>query len=159
MMKKTMLLTLLLGTFLLTGCGSRQEGVSKEEKQVRQKENTPVVHVQVKKIYDDQGNLIGMDSVYVWSYSNVKGDTVTIDPDSLMALFRPFTAGILPDSLAVPSMPFFLEDSLFMHDFFRDDYFFGRFGNDYVGLERMFHELDSLKERFLKAHFPELYLP
>ncbi len=157
-MKRLLNAGVLLFALLVAGCSGNGKK-EKTEDLSKGKTIQPVVQVKVKKIYDDQGNLIGMDSLYVWSYSNTEGDTTLIDPDSLLAIFRPLTTGVLPDSLIGPADPFFAVDSLFFHDFFREDYFFDRFHSEFSGMERILHELDSIKKTFLQGQYPGLFLP
>ena len=156
-MKRTMIILGILA-FLLAGCNgkggeSRNNGKTGSDTLAQVQ---PVVHIRVKKIYDDQGNLIGKDSVYVWSFSNVRGDTLSVLPDSLMHMFMPFTLHNFPDSLQGLMSSFFHEDSLFYRDFFNEDYFFDRFNKDLGPMTDILRQMDSLKKSFLKEYFPSV---
>ncbi len=153
------ILFVLLIPFLLTGCGNAQSTEKQQKKEEKTKaENAvkPKVDIKVNKVFDDKGNLIGYDSTYVWSYSNIQGDSVTVDADTVFSEFKP----LFDEQFKGFAMPGFnnlmFNDSTFYHDFFTPDYFYDRWQQSLKESERMFREMDSLKNMFFKKNYPGL---
>ncbi|MEH6769070.1 hypothetical protein [Maribacter arcticus] len=110
----------------------------------------------VNKEYDELGNLIKYDSVYSYSYTNVKGDSLNVNLDSIMGSFRKYFKESAPfewkdDFLFSPE-----NDSLFMSDFFRDDYFFNQWERQPIEIEELMQKMDSTRNAFLKRFHPGL---
>jgi len=157
------MLFLMLMPFLLIGCSNAQS-TNKGEKagknmQAGESANKPKVEIKVNKVYDDNGNLVGYDSTYVWSYSNVEGDSVFVNPDTLMFEFRPYFYEHFPDFKLPESEDIFFNDSAFYQDFFMPDYFYERWQQSLRESDRVFREMDSLKNIFFKEHYPGLQKP
>lgn len=154
-MKK--LIYILFALFFI-GCNSQdkkkqkaQESNNKEEQTVKPKETWDV-----NKEYDAFGNLIKYDSIYSYSYSNIKGDSLKVNLDSIMDSFRGYfdknTSFRQRDNFS-----FFPEnDSLFMNDFFKEDYFFKNWKNQHSELDEMIKRMDSSRNAFLKRFHPGL---
>lgn len=53
------------------------------------------------------------------------------------------------------SMICFFEDSLLKYDFYKNDFFHERFMNNMQQMERLFWEMDSIKNKFFMEQFPE----
>ncbi len=145
--------------FLMVSCNAQtNKGNDVTEKPQNKKEltaNQPKVDIKVNKIYDENGNLIGYDSSYVWSYTNEYGDSVNINPDSVLLQFKPIIGSNFPDFMQNYDKEFF-GDSLFYHDFIAPDYFMERWEKEMSRMSRMMQEMDSLKEQFFKEHYPGL---
>ena len=153
-MKKVLILLLVLN---IVGCNSQE----KETKQATDdKKDTTIVKPKetwdVKKEYDEFGNLIKYDSTYSWSYSNVKGDSIQVNLDSIMDSFKGYFDKNIPFKWQHDFSYFPENDSLFMNDFFKEDYFFETWQNQYSELGKMIKRMDSSRNAFLKRYHPGL---
>lgn len=117
-------------------------------------QNQPHVNIKVNKKYDDNGNLIAEDSSYVWTYSNIQGDSLTIPVDSLWNRFQPFFNEQLPSLFRQHFNDRMKNDSTLFPGFFNDDYFFKQWENNSFDMNKMFHRMDSLKNEFFKQNYP-----
>jgi len=156
-MKK--LILLLVIPFLMVSCNAQtsSDGNVTENRQTKKElnANQPKVDIKVNKVYDENGNLIGYDSTYVWSYTNEYGDSVMVNPDSVLNQFKPVIGSNFPEFFKDYDQEFF-GDSLFYYDFMAPDYFMNRWEEEMSRMSRMMREMDSLKELFLKQHYPAL---
>lgn len=118
--------------------------------------NKPQVHINVKKVYDKNGNIIRYDSTYEWTYSNHSGKS-NINLDSLMGQFVPFFRENLPDSLSrvFGNPDFNLNDSAMMLNFFNNAHFFGRWQKEIFDMKHEMQAMDSLRMEFLKRYMHE----
>ena len=155
-MKK--MLFILLVPFLVASCSAQNEKTTNEKENLssEQKSTEPKVDVKVNKVYDENGNLISYDSTYVWSYTNTFGDSVDVNIDSVMSQFKPMIGSHFPGFLNDNYNDYFFGDSLFYHDFLSPDYFFDRWEQERIRMNRMMREMDSLKELFFREQYPEL---
>lgn len=128
-----------------------QEPVKKEQDTIKPKESWDV-----KKEYDEFGNLIKYDSIYSYSYSNIKGDSIKVNLDSIMNSFRGYFEEISPFRMKDRFSYFPQNDSLFMNDFFREDYFFSQWKQHPLDVEKMIRQMDSTRNLFLKRFHPGL---
>ena len=119
----------------------------------------PKVDVKVNKKYDDNGNLVGYDSTYSWSYSTIQGDTVNIDADSAFSQFKPLFDTHFPNFSPNLYDDFFGLDSSFYQDFMSPLYFHDRWQKALMQQEKTFREMDSLKNAFFNEHYPGLARP
>ncbi len=158
-MKKIMYFPAFILLIFITGCQSSGQKKNDKARADSLKEPQPIVNIKVNKVYDDNGNLVRMDSSYVWSYSNIKGDTTVVNADSLLGKFKPFFFSSFPDSLDSKLEHFFPADSLFYHNFFNHDYFFDRFDSQFREMEKMLHRMDSLKRSFINKNLPDFPEP
>lgn len=150
-------LTTLLLMFIIMGCNC-------QEKEKKQKENKiqedsilkPVEKWDVQKEYDEFGNLIKYDSVYSWSYSNIKGDLLRVNLDSIMDSFKGYFDKNIPFKWHEDFAYFPEKDSLFMNDFFKQDYFFRNWQMQHSEIEEMIKKMDSSRNAFLKNYYPGL---
>lgn len=144
---------MLIMTFL--GCISQQ----KEDKEIQENQETkkePLERSEVHREYDEFGNLIKYDSIYMWSYSNKEGDSIEINLDSIMDSFRFHFENISPLWGRDHFRYFPKQDSLFMHDFFEEDYYFRHWKNNQDDLENMMRKMDSMRNKYLKEMHPGL---
>ncbi|NHF59621.1 hypothetical protein FK220_009735 [Flavobacteriaceae bacterium TP-CH-4] len=152
-MKRIMFMVLIL---LFAGCKGQEE--SELEKAEVKKDSTEIPEGQweVKKEYDEFGNLIRYDSIYSYSYSNPNGESLKINLDSIMDSFRSYFDQEAPLSRNgfFPSFP--RKDSLFMKDFFEEDYFFKNWERHHSDMEGIIKQMDSLRNAFLKKYHPGL---
>ena len=153
-MKKIVTLMIIL---VITGCNS-QEKKKEQEKNEEKKITTikPKEKWDVKRAYDEYGNLIKYDSVYSWSYSNVKGDSIQVNLDSIMDLFKGY---FVKDRTFEWNDDFYYfpkNDSLFKRDFFSDDYFFRNWQYQLNEFESIIKQMDSSRNAFLRKFHPGL---
>lgn len=146
--------------FALTFIGCNGQEKKKQETQETDKKEQETIKPKeawdVMKEYDEFGNLIKYDSIYSYSYSNVNGNSIKVNLDSIMDAFEGYF-----DKNATfnwqNDFSFFPEnDSLFMNDFFKEDYFFKTWQNQHSELDKRIKQMDSLRNAFLKRFHPGL---
>lgn len=154
-MKKVLAIVLVL---LFTGCKGQETEKKSETKDEEKKEMSqkPEGQWEVHKEYDELGNLIKYDSIYSYSYSNIKGDSVRINLDSIMDSFRGYFEDKVPFEWKDRFSYFPENDSFFMKDFFEEDYFFKNWERHHSDIEGIMKKMDSLRNDFLKKHHPGL---
>lgn len=153
-MKKVLILLLVLN---IIACKNQK----KETTQViNDKQDTTIVKPKetwdVKKEYDEFGNLIKYDSIYSWSYSNIEGDSLRVNLDSIMDSFKGYFDKNAPFKWQDGFSYFPENDSLFMSDFFKEDYFFKNWQSQHSELDKMIKKMDSSRNAFLKRFHPGL---
>lgn len=146
-MKRIGILALAI-SIILNSCN----GQKKTEKTEMSKDTiTPKTNIIVNKEYDDKGNLIRYDSTYSSYYSNIVHDTLL--GDSVFNNFKNF----FNQSYGFSNQPyfnnFFFEDSLLKYDFYKRDFFSNRFQNNMEQMDKLFNEMDSLKNNFFYRQF------
>ncbi len=140
-----------------TGCKGQEkekDEISKDEKQEIAQE--PKGQWEVHKEYDDLGNLIKYDSIYTYAYSNIKGDSIKINLDSIMDSFRGYFEDRMSFDWKRDFSYFPKTDSLFMKDFFKEDYFLNNWQEHHSDIENMMKKMDSVRNAFLRKHHPGL---
>ena len=119
------------------------------------KSGKPQITVNVNKIYDENGRVVGYDSTYVWSYSNsTNGKRFIINPDSLLSRFKPY----FNEHFNMPENPFtnkFFNDSSMYFDFFNNDHFFDQWQNQLFNFKQEVERMDSLKQLFFKKYIED----
>lgn len=154
-MKK--LLILFLIPLLVTSCtGQIDEKTKNETGKPKDESIQPKTDIRVNKEYDEDGNLIRYDSTYVWSYSNVQGDSMVVDIDSVMSKFYPFLDSRQHFYFPRFGDDMFYDDSLFYHNFLNQDYFKKRWEDSRERMNKMMDEMDSIKSEFFKEFYPDL---
>ncbi len=142
-MKKMILAACLL--FSITGCNAQNDNNKKEKVTSGQTtQNNPKVDWKVNKQFDSNGNLIGYDSTFSWSYSTDAGGQ-QLGGDSLMNAFKSGLGSPFPSLFQGSFGKLFMNDSLFYHDFFTNDYFFQNMRDDkFFDHSQMTQEMDRL---------------
>ncbi|MEJ2594146.1 MAG: hypothetical protein P8100_03240 [bacterium] len=156
-MKKLVILMML--PLFLTSCSGQISGHSGQDDSttvLKKEKELPKADIRVNKTFDEDGNLLTYDSTYVWSYSNMYGDSVDVNIDSVMSAFWPFM-----DSRMTTLSPFLEDrwwgsDSLFYNEFLNQDYFMNRWDQQMEEMRRMMREMDSVKGLFFRENYPEL---
>lgn len=153
-MKKTLSLLLIL---VFMGCN----GQDKKEKQAKDDDKNvtvvkPKTRWDVKKEYDEYGNLIKYDSIYSWSYSTKDGDSLKVNLDSIMDTFKMYFGDKMPFERTDDFFYFPSNDSLLMSDFFKNDYFFRNWQKQHPDIEEIVKQMDSLRNDYLKKFHPGL---
>ena len=154
-MKKIAIYLLLF--ILFVGCNSQEK--EKQETQTDKKEKAiikPQEKWDVKKEFDEFGNLIKYDSIYSYSYSNIKGDTIQVNLDSVMNSFKGYFEENTPFKWNEHFSYFPQNDSLFMNDFFKDDFFYNQWNRHPLDISKMMRQMDSTRNDFLKKFYPGL---
>lgn len=147
----------ILVVFMCLGCkneekkGLKMLTLKKKPTVLEPKENWGVT-----KQYDEFGNLIKYDSIYSYTYSNAQGDTVKVNLDSVMLSFKDYFSKNTPyrwnkDFFYAPK-----HDSLFMNNFFKENYFFNEWGRQPWNIKKMMFQMDSTRNTFLKKFHPGL---
>ena len=115
------------------GCSAQNK-----EQQKEKIENKPQKSWTVNKEFDENGNVIRYDSTYTWSYSNVEGDLVNVNVDSLMNSFKSYFNDQMPSIIGQDFMKPMMGDSLLREDFFSNNFFHDRFKDDFFDVDKMF---------------------
>lgn len=142
-------------TLVLVACNGQvthPNGKAGNHDSTAQPADTPHVEVKVNKQFDEHGNLIAFDSSYTSVYSRGLGNTAFMD--SLFMDFRPKMGQRYP-FLNDPGFDnLFFNDSLLYRDFFQDDFFKNRMLLNQQYMDRMMHDMDSLKNRYFQRAQP-----
>lgn len=148
---------------LVAGCNGQESHKNSKNDlaQVQKSTDTlnpkPKIQWKVNKKYDENGNVIGYDSIYSWSYSNRGNVPPEINADSIMQSFR---------SLSNDNFPSFWEDQDLDHMFpmdsimnknFSMDRFFNH-GNfkDFPNMGQWMQQMDSLRNKMLEETYPQM---
>lgn len=150
-MKNIIMIAFML--FAVTACNSQEK--EKKDKEVN-KEIKPETRWEVKKEYDEFGNLIRYDSLYTWKYSNVRGDSIAINLDSIMDTFRKHFETTSSFKWDEYFSYFPKNDSLLMDDFFRRDYYLKNYERQDREFRDIMKQIDSSRNAYLKKYFPGL---
>jgi len=148
-MKKIALISFLV--FSILSCNAQEN-----EKDKLNTKKTPKESWSVNKEIDKDDNITKYDSVYTWSYSLANGDSNTVNLDSVMQSFDDY---IKNNSLFDWSEHFSFfpkNDSLLMDNFFKEDYFLNQWNQLDFNIDKMMHEMYSLRNEFLEKQYPEL---
>jgi hypothetical protein len=116
----------------------------------------PKVDIKVNKEYDKNGNIIRYDSTYRYIYTYPDGKSEILNMDSVFNNFRPYFFDKGFDLMQKPFHHFFEMDSSFQQHFFDNDYFMQQFEREMFQFEEMMHEMDSLRNFYLKERYPEI---
>ncbi|WP_299111230.1 hypothetical protein [uncultured Winogradskyella sp.] len=149
----------LLFVLSIIGCNSQENKEKETQQSNKQEQDTikPIETWDVKKQYDEFGNLVKYDSIYSYSYSNIKGDSLRVNLDSIMDSFKNYVDKNASFNWK-GNFSFFPEnDSLFMDDFFKEDYFFKNWQNQNTELDKMIKRMDSSRNDFIRQFYPGLY--
>lgn len=147
------IVAILFMLFAFTACNSQEK--EKQEAEV-ETDIIPKEKWEVKKEYDEFGNLIKYDSLYVWKYSNVKGDSIEINLDSIMDIFRSHFETTTPFKWDEYFSYFPKNDSLLNEDFFRKDYYLKNWERQERELFEFIKQIDSSRNAYLKKYYPGL---
>ena len=148
---KNIILVATLLFFSLTSCNAQVNSKKSDEKK---DSIQPEVNISVNKEYDENGNLIRVDSMYTSFYSNIKSDSI-LEKQIFEKFKRNFDLNFKPiDSI-------FMKDSYMMDpfkefDFYTDDFFENHFRFRQERMKDIFKEMDSLKNSFYKQKQLEL---
>lgn len=148
-MMRFMLVAVLL-TIGLASCNGQER-----KKTVMKDQNKPQTDIKVTKKYDKNGNLVKYDSLYSSYYSNFQNDSIM--RDSAVTQFKRYFNGKYKFSEEPFFNDLFFQDSLLKYDFYRKDFFSKRFANNMDKMDKLFEQMDSLKNQyFLEQTKPQI---
>ena len=136
-------------TLILSSCNGQEKQIKKDKSGDAKK--APKEDIIVNKQYDEHGNLIQYDSTYTYFYSNIENDTIA--EDSIFTNFRKMFELQYPFSYKPYFNDFFFRDSLMKYDFYKKDFFTERFRQNIEHTEKIFQEMDSIKNKFFFEQF------
>lgn len=137
-------------TLIFSSCKGQEKKL--EDNKLSDTKNAPKEDIIVNKEYDKDGNLIRYDSTYTYFYSNIENDTIA--EDSIFTNFRKMFELQYPFSYKPSFNNFFFRDSLMKYDFYKKDFFSERFKQNMEQSEKIFQEMDSIKNKFFMEQFP-----
>ncbi len=141
-MKKIIVYSLLL-SFSLTSCmGQDKTDNSNSEKDTIE----PKISSNVHKEYDEDGNLISIDSTYSYFYSNIKNDSILEQK-----FFKDFQMGFddnLRNLNSIFRRDFFTDTPFNLNDFYTDDFYENRFNLQQKSIQDIFKRMDSIKNSY-----------
>lgn len=137
-------------TLILGSCNGQEKP---RKNNFGEQKNAPKEEIKVNKEYDKEGKLISYDSTYTYYYSNIENNTMS--EDSIFNNFRSMFDENYPFSYKPYFNDLFFEDSLMKYDFYKKDFFTERFKQNMEYTEKMFREMDSLKNKFFGEQFPK----
>lgn len=143
--------------FLFVGCKGQEKekpGTQGEEKKEMAQE--PKGEWEVHKEYDEHGNLIRYDSIYSYAYTNIEGDSLRINLDSIMDSFQGYFKKNAPFEWKDRFSYFPESDSLLLKDFFNEEYLFENWESHHPEMRAMMKKMDSIRNSFLKKYHPGL---
>ena len=136
-------------TLILGSCNGQDKQI--ENDKLSAVKNAPKEDIKVNKEYDKDGNLIRYDSTYTYFYSNIQNDTIA--EDSIFTNFKNLFDLQYPFSYKPYFNDLFFDDSLMKYDFYKKDFFTERFMQNIEKTEKMFQEMDSIKNHFFNEQF------
>ncbi|MCK0132573.1 hypothetical protein MWU59_13775 [Flavobacteriaceae bacterium F08102] len=148
-MMKRMWIVFIAVTLILSGCN----GQEKQKDQNNEVQNVPKKNIVVNKEFDEDGNLIKYDSTYTYYYSNIENNATA--EDSIINNFKHMFELKYPFFNKPYFNNLFFEDSLMKYDFYKKDFFTQRFLKNWQRAEKIFHEMDSIKNKFFTEQFPK----
>lgn len=138
-------------TFIFSNCNAQEKKTGLYQK--KDSVNEPKEDIIVNKEYDEEGNLIKYDSTYTYYYSNIDDDVIL--EDSIFNDFRKMFDIHYPFSHKPSFDNLFFTDSLMQFDFYKKDFFTERFRKNLQQTEKMFQEMDSIKNKYFGEQFPD----
>lgn len=147
-MKRTWMLFIAV-TLILSSCNGQKKQV--ENNNLSDAKKAPTEDIIVNKEFDEDGNLIKYDSTYTYFYSNIENDTIA--EDSIFTDFKNMFNIRYPFSYKPYFHDFFFQDSLMKYDFYKKDFFTKRHRQNMEQTEKIFQEMDSIKNQFFNKQF------
>lgn len=147
---------------LVAGCNGQElhKNSKKDLAQVQKSADTlnpkPKVQWKVNKKYDENGNVIGYDSIYSWSYSNHGNVPPEINADSIMKSFRSFSNDNFPSFWQDQDLDHaFPADSIMNRNFSMDQFFNNGNFEGFPNMEQWIQQMDSLRNKMLEETHSE----
>jgi len=147
----------------VTACSAQQKkdlSTSKEKTETSQSNaKQPKVSWKVNKKLDKNGNVISYDSTYTWSYTNMNGDSVSVDADSVLQSFHKYFNNNFPPLWEKNLSGPIWNDSIMRGELFRNDFFQNMWKEDVFDMDKMFRQMDSLRNQYFNETYPGLTGP
>ena len=154
---KKFVFALLLG-FMVVG-GQAQTDRNKSKADLAEKNtdslsiDKPKISWKVDKKYDEEGNVIGYDSIYSFSYDNLGNLPKQMNLDSIMNSMKFFSHGNLSSFFEDHDLGrFFDKDSMMNGNQFFDDFFDRQRTNNFSDMRQLFQQMDSLQNMMMEKH-------
>ncbi len=150
MMKKIVIS--FLSAMMLVSCNAQTE---KKKDEIQDQNNIekiqPKVDYKVNKEYDENGNLIRLDSTYTYYYSNIDKNKINTD-----SIFKSFNQHFSMNSTFDDSFfeDFFKQDQYSKDEFFSQDFFRSDAKRSQDIMNEMMARMDSIKNEFMMNQFP-----
>ncbi|MEL4306555.1 hypothetical protein [Joostella sp. CR20] len=139
-MKKTVLFCSLL---MMISCTAQEKNNETSSEEISK--NKPNERWTVNKEVDENGNVIRMDSTYVWSYSSNDSHFTDKQMDSIMQGFQSkFSANLFDDFMS------FDNDTIFQMPFSHDRIFQNEFLDPKKQMQQMMRMADSLQQLYFQ---------
>lgn len=154
---KKIVFALMLG-LVVSGCQAQSDqGKTKDELADKNRdslsENKPKISWKVDKKYDEQGNVIGYDSIYSYSFDNFRNLPSGMNLDSIINSMKIFSQGDLPSFMEDHDLgPVFGRDSLHPGNQFFEDFFERQRNNNFSDMQELFQQMDSLQNMMMEKH-------
>ncbi len=139
-------------SLIFSGCNEKIKNKN-EEKDEMISENLPQENIWVNKEYDEDGNLIRYDSTYTYYFSKAMENKAIAD--SIFKNFQKMFSESYPFSTKPYFDKLFFQDSLLKYDFYKKDFFYNRFRQNMQLLDKLFFEMDSVKNNYFLKQFPD----
>jgi len=143
-MKKVILFTILV-SFLSTSCNGQHKLENGSDKKDTIK---PKIDIKVQKDYDENGNLIRVDSTYSYFYSNIKNDSIL--EKEIFDKFRLNFEGHFRPIDSIFMGDFFGKDPFNRDNFYTDEFFENNFKMHRKRMDQIIKEMDSLKNNYYR---------
>lgn len=153
-MKKAAIIVFVIFSILSCNTKTKEGLIFKTDKGLNKKE--PTIKWNVQKIRDKDGNIIAYDSTYIWSYSNLKGDSLAVNVDSVIKSFDLYFEKHFPTFLGKTFSAPYRKDPFLHEHFFKDDYFRNYLKRKEFNLEKMLDQMDSMHNLFFEENYPGL---
>lgn len=143
---------IILSALMLVSCNAQEKKqLDKKPEETSKQKVEPKIDYKVNKEYDENGNLIKLDSTYTYYYSNIDKNAMIND-----SVFKKFNEHFKMKNLFKNSLfdEFFKEDVYIEDEFFKEDFFRGNFNRNQEMMNQMMRRMDSLKNEFFIEKFP-----
>ena len=146
---KKLIMLISIFTFILTSCNNqikKEKEASRKEVSVKKDTIKPKTKISVIKEYDDDGNLISIDSSYYYFYSTIKNDTL-LEKE----IFNTFKNDFDLQFKSIDSIfknDFLIKSPLNLNDFYTDDFYLKNFKFQNKEIEKILRRMDSIKNKF-----------
>ena len=146
-MKKIVILFSVL--FIFSSCNGQEVKEKTNEGEANLNEVKPKESWSVDREFDEDGNLIKLDSTYSWSFSSDGKEISSKTVDSLMNSFRSRFDSDFPSKINKNFFDFFAQDSFGEKSFLQDDFFMNNWNSRMEEMEKMMKRSDSIHKFFL----------
>lgn len=151
-MRKLVILS--LATILTVSCNAQEKNKGKKSTDISQNEKSinqePKGTWEVHKELDENGNIIRYDSIYSWSSFDDLKHFKKADLDSIMSSFQSRFSSQLSNLDNDVFSGFFENDSIFMNQFFDDDFFNRELKKQMPDMKTIHKQMMEMRNRFFK---------